>query len=444
MKKTTLWIRSTALTIVFVLTLCFSSYASPSLNVVSPEEAANLALFYYCSNQPTNDLISIDHYVATPLYDNEGNITYYAIDFFFEGEPKGYVLIGKNLEYLQCPELGLEGNSPYYLNALEGNETIYFNPSAIYSVSNNNSVVYDTANHEIDKSDATGEILTGNISKNSAILYSTLYPDYAEDSIDSFEEHPAEYLEILGYENITSTNMFGTCEAMMNSAGAFGYMYSIPENGKYWVDGIWLYNSNHCVLTMITNLLLYWRHKCNLSYFPSSYDAMFRRVLTVAVNGGYFQNTLAADRQGRGAYDSHVDEIIDGMFEIYGIPYGTDYSFSYETSLLWNYIKSHIDADMPVYMAFHQECDHSEHTFAYKDHATIVFGYNSVLASKDGYDYEYRFIKLFDGWTHYTENNNITYESTGKRYVCWQALVSGQLNIGHSITSYMCCLCPKI
>ena len=46
MKKLSMYVRVTAATALFVLLLTTSAFASPQMNEVSPDEAANLALFY--------------------------------------------------------------------------------------------------------------------------------------------------------------------------------------------------------------------------------------------------------------------------------------------------------------------------------------------------------------------------------------------------------------
>ena len=94
--------------ITFVLALSNFIYASPAINDISEEDAIRLATLYYAMNTQ-EEQICFDHYAVTFLYDENSDITYYAVDFFEKEESKGYVIIGKNLKHIQCAEISLEG-----------------------------------------------------------------------------------------------------------------------------------------------------------------------------------------------------------------------------------------------------------------------------------------------------------------------------------------------
>ena len=43
--------------------------------------------------------------------------------------------------------------------------------------------------------------------------------------------------------------------------------------------------------------------------------------------------------------------------------------------------------------------------------------------------YTYKFVKVFDGWDYYSNDSDGNNSSTGKRYVCRDALTTSELNI---------------
>lgn len=76
------YVRVVAIITLIIALLTIPTFASAQMNEVSPDEAAELALFYYCMNSLDNEMVNIDEYVVTPLYDGLGEVSYYAIDFF--------------------------------------------------------------------------------------------------------------------------------------------------------------------------------------------------------------------------------------------------------------------------------------------------------------------------------------------------------------------------
>lgn len=412
-----------------ILVLLFSSVpftASASLDI-SATEAADLALFYYCLNAPTNDLITLDNYTATPLYDTDGNITYYCIDFFNDGEGKGYVVIGENLNNLQCTEMNHEGNSPFYLSALEDKETIYYNPFEVYTLDTNTDIYLDVENQAISIDAVDGTLISGNVNKNSQTLAAASIT-FPEDDLVPFSQHPLDYMRGKGFTNVTASSVYGSIETAMTNAGCFVPMYDLSEEPKYFVTtGRELANQGHCALTAITNILMYWRTICCPNY-PSSYDALFAEVFEVAVDDYYFDpDDSLFDWIDSGLNHSYVDDV---MLE-------TNSNHAYNgrvmtnTDASWTFLKLYIDSSWPIY--FRVSHNLSNASLITSQHAYIIFGYNTINGYYQGNLHSYNFAKLYDV--------RPSYQGGGKFYICWDAIVS-QVNFSNNFSSTMYAFCP--
>lgn len=424
--------------------LTSSTFVSAQINVVSPEEAAEVAMFYYCMNSK-EETLKIDSYVATPLYDDSDNIIYYCIDFFCEGEGRGYVIIGSNLNYSQCPEIYPEGTSVYYQNAREGKKTIYYNPLQIYTVDEENESIYDIQSQVIAEDEIEGIVYEGDLLENRSVLMTTSNTlDVDEDRI-TFEKNPKYHLEDLGYTNVIAKG-YGTIESTMTTAGAFNYMISSSQLPKTLPGGTVLRNGGHCSITAISNMLLSWGTR-GAGKYPDTYEDMFELVLNTAVNKGYFVNTV----NGEGVLHSNVPDIMQTINSQFG------YNGRVRTSDFadWDFLTNYIDAKWPIYMRF---TDHNnpntytgddpkfDHEFEYDQHAVVAFGYNYVHCN-DEYDlYEYSFVKVFDGWTYRDGQSR-----TGKRYISWNMLqqaafdyeiVGNNTVIDRTISMNMYAFCP--
>lgn len=416
------------ITCVFVLVFTSSTFATSQYNDISEKEALDLAIFYYCCN--TTDPISFNEYVITPLYDETGKITYYCIDFFENKSGKGYVLIGKNLTDLQCSELALEGSSSYYINSQNNQETIYYNPFEIFTEATEENVYSDISGQEINKTDINGNVYDGNAFKNRNLL------NVVEDSVspvnqrDSYEIDPSIYLQSLGFTNVSCLN-YGTLETVMNQAGAFNYMYDIPSGGKPLADGSLLFNSGHCAITAIANIFMYYKHINQLNDPPANYLETFTDVCNIACDLGYFSKTRTynpetGEYEDQGVSHANVISLLGEVALYYGS--GSFISDAHEAD--WYFLTEKIDAGSPVYLRFgHANPMNANDEYVYSYHATVAFGYTRMQGHRNGATASYSFVKLFDGWDYYRNDPDGNNESSGKRYICWQALINSETNL---------------
>ena len=426
MKKTTKYQKIIAIITLVILLISSIPFGSTAALEITPTEAAELALFYYCLNAPNNDLITLDDYVVTPLYDNNGSVTYYCVDFFNEGIGKGYVVIGENLNYLQCTELCHEGNSSFYLLSLEDKETIYFNPFEVYTIDDNN-VCTDIENQVVSLDAINGSVIDGEIGQNSQVLNitSTTFP---EDDLVPFSEHPLVYLSGKGFTNTTASTTFGTIETAMTNAGCFVPMYDLSEESKYFnYNGRELSNQGHCAITAITNILMFWRTRGCPAY-PASYDDLFATVLDVAADDYYFDTEdPILDWFESGLNPAYVDNVMldtNARFSYYG-------QVQPNTEASWDFLKHYINSQWPIY--FRVSHNSNNQSWITPNHAYIIFGYNSGNGTYEGNYYTYNFAKIYDVRPYY--------QGSGKFYVCWDAIVSQTL-FNSNFTSTMYAFCP--
>lgn len=424
-----LWaLRTMSIICILILAFTATAFASPQINYISESEALDLAVFYYCCN--ATETVRFDNYVVTPLFDETGKTTYYCIDFFENGNGKGYVLISGNLTVLQCSEVSLEGNSTYYQNALRNQETIYYNPFEVFTETAQENTYLDMSGQEITKVDISGEIYDGNTIENRSLL--NIVEDTASpaDQRDSYEIDPAIYLQNLGFSNVSCIN-YGTLETAMNQAGAFNYMYDIPSNGKTLADGSLLFNPGHCAITAISNIFMYCKYMNQLNDPPTNYAEVFTDVCNIACDLGYFSKTgtynpVTGDYEFQGVHHSNVISLLGEVSFHYGS--GCFIEEAHEAD--WYFLTERIDAGDPVYLRFgHADPIDADDEYVYSFHATVAFGYTRMQGSRNGATASYSFVKLFDGWDYYYNDPDGNNGSSGKRYICWQALVNSEANI---------------
>ncbi len=416
MKKLLKHIRTFAIVSLLILLMTSTSFASPLINVVSPDEAVNIALFYYCLNVAEQDDVEINNYAVTPLYDEEGKVTYYAVDFFEDEQGIGYALVGANLTYYQCPEYYLEGSSYYYLNALEGNETVYYNPWQVYSHEDGKYV--DLYNQEVDTAEVEdGVVFDGELFENRIVLQNVSEVGDPLEDARVFAIHPSVYLQNLGYTNV-STDSYGTIETAMDNAGAFNYMYSVP---KTLSTGTVLRYGGHCVLTAVSNVLKYWKYKYCGNY-PSGYQTIFSDVLNKAVSSGMFSNVT----NGSGVSKGNIGPLINAVNTQYG--YSGRFYVNSESST--TFLKNYINLGWPIILTFTTDLPSSS-PFPYSSHATVAFGYNVMNAYIESELSQYTFVKFFDA-----------HSSRGKVYVCWNMIRNSEYYLEEPITTHMVAFCP--
>lgn len=400
---------------VIILLLTSSAFASPEINVVSEDEAVEMALFYYCLNALDQETVRFDRHVVTSLYDEEGNVTYYCVDFFYQGEGKGYVLIGANLTYFQCPEMYTDGSSSYYKTMLEGCENIYYNPIEAYVIEDDLSV-RDLSNQETNVADIEGDVLKGNLAENRAVS------EVAEENFSCgasqpiggvvndyvYSVHPVDRLSSLGYTQCSST-VYSSIESSMTNAGCFQPMVAAPttitmSNGTKYSLG----NDQHCVITAISNILLYWKPQC-CSKYPNGYNDIFVNVCELAKTLGYFSPQLSGGTPEDRFFNGNPLTLMLRFNERYG--YNNGYT-EYTNSTNWNFIVNKIQNSRPTMMSFyHNNYQTAVSKFMYDHHAVVAFGYNYVNCVQYGISYNFRFLKIYDGWA-----------SSGKRYINWDML----------------------
>lgn len=410
MKRMLKHIKVYAIIAIFVLLFTTHTYAAVPQTAITPEEASQLAMFYYCINAENDDLIELDEYVATPLYSENGEIIYYSIDFFFEGKAKGYVVVGADLNYLQCPELNFDGTSIYYEKASNGLITIYYNPFEVFFSDAEETVFYDQVS-EVPEDTVDGTVYNGNVQENSQLL------QLVSEELDPityrkvFAEHPVLFLQSLGYTSVTAGD-YGTLESAMTSAGAFNPMYEIPTNSSYTVTstGLKVYNGGHCSITAISNIMRYWKAMC-LPNFPATYEQTFTAVFNKAVQLGYFSNTS----NGGGVSTDHVEDLYEKISQSYGYTAYVDHRSGANAD--WDFLTESIDNAIPVYLTLTTN-KRTGDTFKYNSHAVVAFGYNFVSGYRDDYYDEFSFVKFYDGHDSPSSTGN----DDGKVYVCWQML----------------------
>ncbi len=168
--------------------------------------------------------------------------------------------------------------------------------------------------------------------------------------------------------------------------------------------------------------MMYWKRELNSSTLPSSYLEMFTNVCNKACELGYFSK--AANSGG-----VNHDEVMDLLGEV-STSNGHSAFLEESNEADWSFLTSHITNGHPLYLRFgHENPINNADEFVYSYHATVAFGYNVMRGVRDGATYTYKFVKVFDGWDYYSNDSDGNNSSTGKRYVCWDALTTSELNI---------------
>lgn len=296
-------IRVIAFTAILVLLLQSGTFAATPKTTITPKQAADLAIFYYCLNADGDNVIEIDEYIATPLYDDKGNVTYYSVDFFYQKTAKGYVVVGADLNYIQCPELCPGEQFIYYSNALNGMITIYYNPYEVFFVNEKEATFYDLYNEVLEEK-VDGTVYEGDLQENRELLQLVSRTIDPLTDRKVFTQHPVTYLESLGYTSVTGGE-YGTIESAMDNAGAFNLMFTVTQSNPYVLStGTKVDNGGHCAITQISNIMRYLKSKYSLNY-PSTYEKTFDAVLNKAVSLGYFNNTY----NGSGVSGSNISNL---------------------------------------------------------------------------------------------------------------------------------------
>lgn len=387
MKKMLRHSRVVAVISLLILLMTSPAFAMQPITSISSSEAAQMALYYYCLNRPDDSLVTLDEYEVTPLYDKDGNITYYSVDFFYEGTPKGYVVISEDLNNFLCPEFNYDEASIYYQNALNDIETVYYNPFEVFMIDEETDAITTLSGEEIAEEDVGGTIVPGDLQNGIGLSQELFETDDPLTSREVFAEHPTEYLRSKDYTSVASTSTFGTIESAMDSAGAFNLMLPVPDGDSYELDDeTLLFNAGHCTITAISNILMYWRSVC-CSRYPANYEDMFSVVLQKAVSMGYFSNT----EDGDGMSIEEAKTVIDAVNDSYN--YNGVVHYFPEDQLSFSDIKTYINADWPIYFRFNT----LKNTFDYSAHAVVLYGYNTVGGYMNGNYEEYEFIKFYSG-----------------------------------------------
>ncbi len=415
-------IRVFSIITIFLLLFSTNAFAATQDTKITASEAANLAIFYYCLNAGDNSPVSLDEYVVTPLYDELGEVTYYSVDFFHKKASKGYVVIGADLEFVQCPEMSPEGISIYYEKALNGFLTIYYNPYEVFFADPEESE-FSNLYTDVDESEVEGNLYEASIQENRALL------QLVADEIDPLTYrsvisiHPVTFLQNIGYTNV-SAGSYGTIETAMNNAGAFNCMYNVTRTTPYTIEstGCIVRNPDHCTITAISNVLMYWRPICCPNY-PSTYDEMFTVVYNKAIQNEYFTNTY----DGGGLTAEEIAELILQINTMYTYSGRAIRNYQQTEYSDWGFMMHYIDLGWPVLFGLI-----APRNFTYTAHRTIAYGYTYVSGDRGDYYDEFAFVKFFDG------------HSTAGKYVCWEMLefYSATEDPADQITFTMCAFRP--
>jgi len=447
----------------FVLVLSNFIYASPAINEISEADALKLATVYYAMNTQEKK-IEFDQYAVTALYDIDGNITYYAVDFFYKNDAKGYIIIGGNLNYIQCVEFSFNSSSKYFLNANNNTSTIYYTPFNTYTYNKESATYHDHVGKPTKRHRINGEVIKGSLYKNRSFtravtsffasgndVFNINTQNFNMEDIIYFKGvftcHPKEYLTRFGYD-FNYTSGFGSIENQMVAAGAFHPMYnhgSAPSN-YYSLTNV--SNPNHCAITAMSNILRYWKSICCPNY-PESYNSLFGTVAVQAESLDYFDRTPAEETISY--FNGNALEVMIATNLAYGYS-GRGFS-CYEAD--WDFLKTYIDNDWPIYMSIHDRVVFTQQTvMSYDDHAVVAFAYNVLHAThtETGEATSLSFVKVFDGWGDYQpspqslseiEETDYPYNGGGVRYISWDMLEYYILPLeGEPIDVTMHAFCP--
>ncbi|MBQ6823699.1 MAG: hypothetical protein IJP27_03520 [Clostridia bacterium] len=411
---------------VIVLLLTSNTFSSlAKTDVISSDQAVDLALFYYFLSAP-EETVSIDSYSITPLYDKEMSITYYCVDFFYQGTSKGYVVVGSSLKNILCAEMSYEGTSKYLSDSENDICTIYYNPFEIFYLDEDTQAYYDQNDNEIMKSDIDGLMYSGDMQENQEIMQLASVTSFPEDSRTYINQDPYYYLQELGFTNVQCDH-YGTRQSVMTAAGAFNKMYTIQiRNGRHAVKTLSstdfsFSNPGHCAITAISNILLYWRYMV-MPNIPASYEQVFTDVFTSAINSGYIRRYASYNSEGELIDDGlNFEQARDVMMDMVH-QYGYDGTILYCEEADWDFLTEQIDSNKVVYLRFEENNPRvPELEFDYSNHATIAYGYTVMNANTDTDAYIYQFVKVHDGW----RDDPVAYP----RYVCWEMLTQSTLDV---------------
>lgn len=367
---------------------CFSLIHAEN-DTISAEEAFTLAVLHYYGNATGETDTAADDYVMTPLYDQDDTIVYYCFDFLEDEKGKGYAVIAANIDYLLCPELSYDGFSRYYQNALEGEVNIYYSPLAHFTkkaTAKNKNTAYYCNEIEISAKNIQGKIYKGFKKDNLQLINKT------EQSIQTLGtgivvyEDPYYYLQNNGFTNV-GCSTFGSIESGMgNSKHAMYDSYnSTIDSGINFSNGLFLKNKNHCAITAMANIMMYWRSICCPNY-PANYDDMFAAVCKAAVDKMYFY--AAADISS--GFSGKVSEVFleaNSRFSYNG-------TVKIQNKATWDFLTLYIkDYNWPIFMGFSNEA-----MFEYSQHAVVAFGYTVMNCRKGNIDFTFKYVKVNDGW----------------------------------------------
>ena len=365
---------------------CFSLIHAEN-DTISAEEAFTLAVLHYYGNATGETDTAADDYVMTPLYDQNDTIVYYCFDFLEDETGKGYAVIAANIDYLLCPELSYDGFSRYYQNALEGEVNIYYSPLAHFTkkaAAKNKNTAYYCNEEEISKAKVCGKIYKGNKSENKKLKDSTAQSGGGTGTELRILEDPYYYLLNSGFTNVGCSS-FGTIESGMGNSKHAMYTVS-ADNPKVLSNGILLKNKNHCFITAIANIMLYWRPICCPKY-PDNYDDMFAAVCEKARDYGYFNPLATGESDG---FSGNVSQVFLGV----NSKYTYNGTVKNKVPATWTFLTKYIkDYNWPVLISFGSEVQ-----FSYAWHAVVAFGYTIMNCQKGSNNYSFKYVKVTDGW----------------------------------------------
>lgn len=389
-----------------VLFISMTSFTTPDLNFISYEQAYSTAGQMFSS---LTGLTDWDEQVLTPLYDKDQNLTYYCFDFISEEQGIGYILISSDLSKSMVPEYGDNGFSPYYKNAEQDIQTIYYNPIDTFkkidgkiidlngntvSKSKIDSKVWNDSKNNNIKLISSIEDKKFNATENTGISLNSTNPGHYENLDD-----PWAFVSGRGGTNASAAG-YATLESKIVHNTALNHVdriLNLPE-----IDNKPIINQGHCALVAIANCMTYWRTICcgklpvNTQPNDDGYIQLLLKLLTYAHNQKYID---ATDKKS-GVSINNIPALVKESFRLYG--YNNAKSTKIQNPDWATMTDRIVEWGQPFIMA-------STDWALYEPHALTVYAWNKISCNLNGKSIQYKFLKTANGMD--TEGRYINFDS---------------------------------
>ena len=399
MKKKKLSFKIAAFLTLMVMLITTSGFTLPSEGIISEQQARQVAdsMIEFLAG-----IAEYDKVETTPLTDKNGNITYYCFDYFSQDVGQGYILISRDMDNTLIPEYSDMGESEYYLNAKAGIDTLYYTPFDIYD--DNDGVIYDSDGKQVEKTEIKDSVNEADRSDNKQVLDAVKEGEVKTLESDSSEVPGADVITGVTYDNIAdqwdyldsigavgaTANGYATLESKIvhNKMLTSSQLKNIKVNNKS------VTNVGHCAITAIANCMLYHRTICcgkfpaNTSANDSGYNSMMTRLFTLCWQNNYM------DIWGSGGlpYSNH-QALIKNAFKSYGY---NNANSVIDVNPSWATLTDRIaELGQPFVLggSFYRSNGDGK-----AEHDVAVYAYNMIRCSIAGTAYQYRFLKVANGW----------------------------------------------